>query len=56
MRTKQEGTKAVNLRLPAETHRQLLALCQQLGMTQVQVMILAVEHLAHIKAPRKGKP
>jgi len=53
MRTKQEGTKAVNLRLPSSIHQTLTALCKQLGMTQVQVIILALEHLAHIKTPKE---
>lgn len=42
-------TKQLNVRLPHSSHELLTELMQQLGMTQVQVVIVALEHLALVK-------
>lgn len=42
-------TKQLNVRLPHSSHDLLTELMQQLGMTQVQVVIVALEHLAMVK-------
>jgi hypothetical protein len=43
------ATKQLNVRLPASSHALLKDLEERLGMTQVQVIIVALEHLAVIK-------
>ncbi len=49
-------TKQVNIRLPHSSHALLTALQERLGMTQVQVIIVALEHLALVKKlPPKAK-
>lgn len=42
-------TKQVNIRMPASSHDLLTAMQEHLGMTQVQVIIVALEHLALVK-------
>lgn len=42
-------TKQVNIRMPHSSHELLNELMDQLGMTQVQVIIVALEHLALVK-------
>lgn len=42
-------TKQLNVRLPHSSHNLLAELMHQLGMTQVQVVIVALEHLAMVK-------
>lgn len=42
-------TKQLNIRLPYSSHDLLTALMEQTGMTQVQVIIVALEHLALVK-------
>lgn len=51
-------TKQVNIRLPHSSHELMTELQDHLGMTQVQVIIVALEHLALVKniTPPKGKP
>lgn len=44
-------TKQLNVRLPASSHDLLTRLMEQTGMTQVQVIIVALEHLALVKTP-----
>jgi hypothetical protein len=50
-------TKQLNVRLPRHSHDLLDALMSDLDMTQVQVLIVALEHLALVKGmgrPRKA--
>jgi antitoxin component of RelBE/YafQ-DinJ toxin-antitoxin module len=42
-------TKQVNIRLPHSSHELMTELQERLGMTQVQVIIVALEHLALVK-------
>lgn len=41
--------KQVNIRMPHSSHELLNELMDRLGMTQVQVIIVALEHLALVK-------
>ena len=43
------ATKQLTVRLPHSSHDLLTELQTQLGMTQVQVVIVALEHLALVK-------
>lgn len=43
------ATKQLNVRLPHSSHQLLTELGESLGMTQVQVIIVALEHLALVK-------
>lgn len=44
------ATKQLNIRLPHSSHALLEELQEHLGMTQVQVIIVALEHLALVKS------
>jgi hypothetical protein len=42
-------TKQLNVRLPSSSHALLAELQERLGMTQVQVLVVALEYLALVK-------
>lgn len=45
-----------SFRLPDGTRDQLRALCKQLGMTQTQVLVLAVDRMAREELIRPQRP
>lgn len=49
------ATRQLNVRLPHSSHALLTELEERLGMTQVQVIIIALEYLAVIKTPPPEK-
>ncbi len=45
-----------NLRLPAVTLDQIDLICETYGLTKTQVMIMAIDRLAHALNPETGEP